>query len=1064
MNATTRSCLFLILLLPWRGNAETQLERYFAHARVEDPHGVIAPWYQGLNGQCDWRVRIAAETMKRFPWTGTKALVDLPEYMVNGQWRIADNGTITAPDPVRPGVVAGRVDADYGYRFHYTVMAWVAYYRYTGDPAALAHLRMQCDHCLDFTLTPTDHQPWPRFPISVPFKGDAFGHADTNWIQLDISAHQGLALARAYQLVGEPRWWEAVKHWGDLFAQNCDFDLAHRPWNRYGTVLPYIDDRGFGIPVRPGNPNHLTGSTAMIVEFLDELIRLGYTGNNGVIVQARNRGLAYLRETLLPAWTARDAWGRFFWDGEGLWQHIGPTDAAARVFMAHPDYFAHWWTDARNVMSLYLNNATVVNGDTYSGAWSYPESSVCCDDSLDYSPIEMAAAFAELGVRAKDEWARELARRQVLLGTYHGEENGIVRDRISGGQLVANEWFKIVHPMPLYLVLQTIGWLPETLGASRENHLVRSSSVVNSVHYGVGELAYTTFDAPSNSVDVLRLAFVPTHLTADRNPLLLRSNLNAIGYTVQRLNNGDCIVSIRHDGARSIQVTGNDPQEVVDDKSLSWGGEWETDASSPATNDFQGTLHRSGSPGASMTCRFTGNQVRLIGRVAPDGGQADVFLDGEKQLVGVDAWYRQALYQQVIYYMNGLTNGPHELKIVVRGTRNSRSQGAWVYVDAVQFSAATGSSGFGSGGGPTEAQRWVFGYPQREFIDSAGHHWLPATEWVTRGEWGWLKDTAKEHWWQVPVTEPITGTPDPELYRYGAHAAEFWANFTLGPGTYHLRLKFAERRAANDDPFLRAVTVLINDQLVAEDLDIAAMAGGVHRAVDLVFNGIKPLRGIIEVRLRNAYGGEAALQALEVGPGDGGTGASPMHVTAGVVPWKFSEPESVRSLAPAAGGRGLRYTGNRPGNVGDLKLNAPATVLMWLWPRSLKGDQRLLGQLSGPIQQAGALRLNDAALEVWDGQHWQVLVPSGIQAGQWQHLAITFRADGTAAARLNGKPHPVIRSGFDYRGVPAGLAAPFLGAHGKRLSGFLDDVRILPHALTEQEIELIRKEGDDRKP
>ena len=137
-----------------------------------------------------------------------------------------------------------------------------------------------------------------------------------------------------------------------------------------------------------------------------------------------------------------------------------------------------------------------------------------------------------------------------------------------------------------------------------------------------------------------------------------------------------------------------------------------------------------------MTCRFTGNQVRLIGRVAPDGGLADVFLDGEKQLVGVDAWYRQVLYQQVVYYKNGLTNGPHELKIVVRGTRNSRSQGAWVYVDAVQFSAATGSSGLGSGGGPTEAQRWVFGYPQREFIDSKGRSWLPATEWVTRGEWG----------------------------------------------------------------------------------------------------------------------------------------------------------------------------------------------------------------------------------------------------------------------------------------------------------------------------------------
>jgi hypothetical protein len=89
-----------------------------------------------------------------------------------------------------------------------------------------------------------------------------------------------------------------------------------------------------------------------------------------------------------------------------------------------------------------------------------------------------------------------------LLGTYHCEETRIVRDRIGGGQLVANEWFKIVHPMPLHLALQTMGWLPETLGASRENHIVRSSAVVDAVRYGDGEITCSTFDAPGNTVDV----------------------------------------------------------------------------------------------------------------------------------------------------------------------------------------------------------------------------------------------------------------------------------------------------------------------------------------------------------------------------------------------------------------------------------------------------------------------------------------------------------------------------------------------------------------------------------
>ena len=43
-------------------------KKYFAHPVVEDRDGVIAPWYHGQNGQCDFRIRIAAETLKRYPW------------------------------------------------------------------------------------------------------------------------------------------------------------------------------------------------------------------------------------------------------------------------------------------------------------------------------------------------------------------------------------------------------------------------------------------------------------------------------------------------------------------------------------------------------------------------------------------------------------------------------------------------------------------------------------------------------------------------------------------------------------------------------------------------------------------------------------------------------------------------------------------------------------------------------------------------------------------------------------------------------------------------------------
>ncbi|MFN0167501.1 MAG: hypothetical protein ACKV22_13805 [Bryobacteraceae bacterium] len=52
-----------------------------------------------------------------------------------------------------------------------------------------------------------------------------------------------------------------------------------------------------------------------------------------------------------------------------------------------------------------------------------------------------------------------------------------------------------------------------------------------------------------------------------------------------------------------------------------------------------------------------------------------------------------------------------------------------------------------------------------------------------------------------------------------------------------------------------------------------------EKPVDLVFSGIQPKNGIIEIRLAGeevrGRQSEAMIQALEVGPGDGGEGATP---------------------------------------------------------------------------------------------------------------------------------------------------------------------------------------------
>jgi hypothetical protein len=863
-------CLLQIVLIAlWcadsRATAATTKAHYYGHDAVVDAHGVIAPWYNGLNGQCDLRVRIAAETLKRYPWTTTNtAIAAYPDYVFSGHWQITSNGVIIPQTP------SDWDNGDIGQRSTSVLMGLVDYYRYSGDPAAIAHLTYMGDFLLDYCQTPPDH-PWPGFLISVPVKGRAYWRCNTNgMIQLDISANMGQGLLRAYQVTGNRRWFEAAKHWGDLLAAHCNLDPAADPWPRYANP-----------ETAPWKDNKQTGGVTMILAFLDELIRLGYTGPDDQLLKARDAGVRYVRDRLLPAWTADDTCGRYFWDWPNPTQNCSTTADVAGYLISHPGLFPNWRSDARNILTLFLNRSSAApesGGGVFSGAWAYPESSSCCGRSLWYAPLLVGATLAQYGVAAEDSWARELAYRQMILQTYDIHETGVTEDNIDGGIVVNGSWLNIAHPLPLRWVLTAIGWLPEELGASRENHLVRSSAVVDSVRYGAGQIEYSTFDAPPETTEVLRLSFAPKEITADAQALHQRRDLLANGYTVRKLANGDVLVQVRHDGAKRVSVVGKDPQRVLDDNDLGCDSAWVMEQDMSASG---GTLRFAVTKDATMSVAFTGNQVRLIGRADAFGGEADVYVDGVKQLVPIDCWNPSPRSQQVLYYKNGLSPGPHALKVVARGAGNPYAKSTRIYVDAVQFSAESAPCSFPTGTGPVGPQRMILGYPSRQdYRDAKGQLWRPGTEVVTRLAAG--RDTVAACCWTNAVAEPITGTADAELYRYGCHARDFCVNVTVGPGNYFVRLKFAATRGT--DTQKNCFAIRLNDREVVRNLDVAATAGGPNKAVDLVFNDVAPENGVIKLRftsLRVAEGdqsvrGEAFVQAIEVGPGSGGRGATPV--------------------------------------------------------------------------------------------------------------------------------------------------------------------------------------------
>ena len=107
-------------------------------------------------------------------------------------------------------------------------------------------------------------------------------------------AHLGSAVLSAYKVTGNPRYLAAATRWADLLAQHCDLRPGAVPWTRHAVLAD----------APKGWSQQATGGVSLILRFLNEVIALGHRGEGDSLVKARDAGEKYLRDVLLPAWSA----------------------------------------------------------------------------------------------------------------------------------------------------------------------------------------------------------------------------------------------------------------------------------------------------------------------------------------------------------------------------------------------------------------------------------------------------------------------------------------------------------------------------------------------------------------------------------------------------------------------------------------------------------------------------------------------------------------------------------------------------------------------------------------
>ena len=150
----------------------------------------------------------------------------------------------------------------------------------------------------------------------------------------------------------------------------------------------------------------------------------------------------------------------------------------------------------------------------------------------------------------------------------------------------------------------------------------------------------------------------------------------------------------------------------------------------------------------------------------------------------------------------------------------------------------------------------------RSYVDRSGKTWTADTSF-TGG-------TAVHSFTRV-----IWRTQDGDIYR-NSRQGDFTYDIPLKPGTYELRLHFAETYYGPEDiggggEGSRVISVTANGKPILSNFDVIADAGGSRTADVKVFTDISPANdGKLHLNFSSVQGGRGMLSAIEILPGASG--------------------------------------------------------------------------------------------------------------------------------------------------------------------------------------------------
>jgi hypothetical protein len=429
----------------------------------------------------------------------------------------------------------------------------VPYYAYSGDKAVVELVADLLDYQLDHGTTPPDWK-WGSVPYAsadhgateyrgahdflydkkAPGRGDGYGV-----IEPDKVGELGYGYLRFYELTGEARYRRAAIACADALARHVrSGDASHSPW----PFRVYAETN----VIREEYTSNVIGP----IRLFDELTRLNL---GDVPAYRRARQMAWNWMMTYPI--ENNAWATYFEDvaifdqPENLNQY-SPMETA-RYLIQHPEFDPAWRTHVARLIQ-WVEKVFVVDvppDQPKEHAVQYGANTV--SEQIHYMPkmgshtARYASVLAQWHEATGDAEAKEKAFRSFNWATYMCREDGAVQ---VGPVLDRSIWFSDGYGDYIRHFMAGIGSVPEWTPPN-ENHLLRSSSVVQSVSYLKGEINYLTFD--DNATEVLRINFKPRRVLFGGKEAPKRSDLAQTGWT---FDSSTGVVRIRHENSNLVRI------------------------------------------------------------------------------------------------------------------------------------------------------------------------------------------------------------------------------------------------------------------------------------------------------------------------------------------------------------------------------------------------------------------------------------------------------------------------------------------------------------------------------